>query len=298
MNTVQSLIDHRASECANKTFLTSAETGEKFNYAELQAYSRQVMCLLDSHAVASGDTVGFLMDNGYWTTALFLGIMYSGRVVLPLNAVAGPDQIEYVLSHSDVKMVFVSPFYEEKFGEVINAFRSSITFVRCTENDGPDKDQCPDFGAVDEPGRKPLINDEDTALMIYTSGTTGRPKGVLLSHKNVIAGGRNTMIAHDLVEDDVSLCVLPLYHINAEMVSVMAPLVSNGEVVMSRRLSIKNFWYWIIQHQCTWFSGVPTIISYLIEQRQRDQEEGNVDQPDFVGYGIGCQYSMGLCGVV
>ena len=86
------------------------------------------------------------------------------------------------------------------------------------------------------------------------------------------------MLAHDLTENDVGLCVLPLYHINAEMVSVMAPLVSNGAVVISRKLSITNFWLWIENHECTWFSVVPTIISYLIEHRQREGESaGGVD---------------------
>lgn len=64
--------------------------------------------------------------------------------------------------------------------------------------------------------------DDQTALMIYTSGGTSRPKGVLLSHENVIAGRTNTVQAHQLSAQDRSLCVLPLYHINAEMVSIMA----------------------------------------------------------------------------
>jgi len=109
------------------------------------------------------------------------------------------------------------------------------------------------------------ITQPDTpAVLIYTSGTTGVPKGALLSHKNVLAGGRNTALAHEIVSSDVSLCVLPLYHINAEMVSIASALVSNSCVVTIGRFSVSNFWQLIEKYQCTWFSVVPTIINYLL----------------------------------
>jgi len=76
------------------------------------------------------------------------------------------------------------------------------------------------------------LSSDTPAVLIYTSGTTGLPKGVMLSHQNVIAGGRNTVLAHEITPNDVSLCVLPLYHINAEMVSISSALVSNSCVVI------------------------------------------------------------------
>ena len=91
-----------------------------------------------------------------------------------------------------------------------------------------------------------------------------RPKGALLSHKNVIAGGRNTALAHEVVSSDISFCVLPLYHINAEMVSIASALVSNSCVVTVGKFSVSNFWQIIEKYQCTWFSVVPTIINYLL----------------------------------
>ncbi len=277
-HTVRDLIDQRVEQSPEKIFLTAAETGINLDYENLKENAMLVAQLLDQLTVGKDQTVWFLMDNGYWSTSIFLGVMYAGRVVLPLNAVAGPDQIDYVLTHSDVQVVFVSQTYREKFADLIDKYRSSVLFIDCCEDNGPDWSNL-----VKKEGSSPAGLPEtlpnDTALMIYTSGTTGRPKGVLLSHRNVLAGGRNTMIAHDLVEDDKGLCVLPLYHINAEMVSVMAPLVSNSSIVMARKLSISKFWSWMEDHACTWFSAVPTIISYLIEQQQR--ESNHSDSPDF-----------------
>jgi acyl-CoA synthetase (AMP-forming)/AMP-acid ligase II len=109
-----------------------------------------------------------------------------------------------------------------------------------------------------------LIHPDTPAVLIYTSGTTGVPKGALLSHKNVIAGGRNTVIAHEISSSDISFCVLPLYHINAEMVSIASALVSNSCVVTVGKFSVKNFWQIIEKYECSWFSVVPTIINYLL----------------------------------
>jgi len=108
------------------------------------------------------------------------------------------------------------------------------------------------------------LSSDTPAVLIYTSGTTGLPKGVMLSHQNVIAGGRNTVLAHEIAPNDVSFCVLPLYHINAEMVSISSALVSNSCVVIVSKFSVSNFWQILEKYQCTWFSVVPTIINYLL----------------------------------
>ena len=91
----------------------------------------------------------------------------------------------------------------------------------------------------------------------------------MLSHKSVIAGGINTAISHQLTKDDRALCVLQLYHINGEMVTIMGPLVSGSSVVMPNKFSITEFWSLIDKWQCSWFSVVPTIIAYLLEQAER-----------------------------
>ena len=69
---------------------------------------------------------------------------------------------------------------------------------------------------------------------------------------------------NETTPDDISLCVLPLYHINAEMVSISSALVSNSCVVIVSKFSVSNFWQILEKYQCTWFSVVPTIISYLL----------------------------------
>ena len=270
--TVRELIEQRAQSSPEAIFLLAAEGDLRISFGELQRHCRTIEKYLDQRGIERSQTVALMMDNGCWTAILMLGIMYSGRIVLPLNVVAGADQIAYVIDHSDLKIIFCSPRYQDLFDEILSRLPPTIDIVQCNEASGPAELTQFITNEQSEARGNALPAASQTALMIYTSGTTGRPKGVLLSHKNVIAGGTNTVQAHQLSAQDRSLCVLPLYHINAEMVSIMAPLVSGSSVVICPQLSISKFWNWILKHRCTWYSAVPTIFAYLIEHRQSNPE--------------------------
>ena len=273
-NTYQSirqLIDARAEQCPDEIFLYVAESDKELTFQELQKNCQKVERYLDKQNINAAQTVGFLMDNGYWTVCLFLGVMYSGRVVLPMNAVAGPEQLMYTVEHSELKLIFYSLDYQRQYPQLLSEthqIEKGFTALQADEDIGAEQ-----INALSDEYKINEIDIESIALMIYTSGTTGRPKGVLLSQGNVIAGGENTVQAHHLSNEDVGLCVLPLYHINAEIVSVIAPLLSAGSVVMAKKLSISQFWVWISKFSCTWFSAVPTIFSYLLEARQRELQK-------------------------
>jgi acyl-CoA synthetase (AMP-forming)/AMP-acid ligase II len=264
METVRDLINKGAVEHPDKTFLILAQGGQQLSWSQLQKRCSEIGALLDERNIAPGATVAYLLDNGYWSTLLLLGVMYSGRVVLALNALSGKQSLSYVMNHSDAKLLFINAAYQQQYSEVLSSLDAPISIIEMNEDQG----QVLPLSDHLEP-KVPQINTQDIALLMYTSGTTGRPKGVLLSHKNVLAGGQNTMDAHQLSERDIGMCVLPLYHINAQMVSVMGALVSYGQLVMARKFSVREFWHDIAKYNCTWFSIVPTIISYLIEHNAR-----------------------------
>src|SRR4029078_489108 len=110
----------------------------------------------------------------------------------------------------------------------------------------------------------PPVSEDDDAILMYTSGTTGKPKGCVLSHRSVVSGGEFTSAAHALTREDRVLCAMPLYHINGQIVTAVAPLVHGGSVVMPRRFSASRYWDLVARHRCTWINVVPTIIAYLL----------------------------------
>ena len=99
---------------------------------------------------------------------------------------------------------------------------------------------------------------------MYTSGTTGNPKGVVLSHGNLLAAGRNPVEAHHITSKDTGLCVLPIYHINGLCVTVMGTLVSTSQLIIPYKFSVSTFWQQVYDHKVSWFSAVPTLFAYLL----------------------------------
>jgi len=101
-------------------------------------------------------------------------------------------------------------------------------------------------------------------MLMYTSGTTGEPKGVLLTHANMIYAGTVVAAAHALSESDRVLSSLPLFHINGQCIAAVAPVVSGGSIVMPHRFSVREWWPLVERYRPTWLNLVPTIIAYLL----------------------------------
>jgi acyl-CoA synthetase (AMP-forming)/AMP-acid ligase II len=271
METVRACIEHHAEATPGRTFLIAPETGRSLSFAELEQAVDDVGGQLDRLGLAHGARVAFLLNNGYWTLRLFLGVMASNRIIVPLNAVAGTVQLVHVLDHSDAEVVFVAPEYRDKLAEVMAQVPRSIRVIETTEDAGPDWPV--DANPVASP---PPPEPGDTALLLYTSGSTGLPKGAMISHRAVTSGGRNVTEGHQLRADDRALCVLPVYHINGAMVTVLAPLYSGSSVVMPRRFSAQEYWRLVADFHCTWSSIVPTIIKYLLDRAgQEPYDFGN-----------------------
>ena len=256
-STIPELVDQFAETTPNKNYLIDADLDLHISYGQLKKDILKLGIFFQQNNIHTRDKVGFMLDNGYASSLLFIAAMYHGITIVPLNVLAGAKQIKYTIEHSECKLILASKIYIDKFSDILEASNVQVT---CHEKAN---DLEINNHKIVNSTPKTLLSDVP-AVLIYTSGTTGVPKGVLLSHKNVLAGGKNTALAHEINKDDVSFCVLPLYHINAEMVSIASALVSNSCVVIVSKFSVTNFWDIIDKYKCTWFSVVPTIINYLL----------------------------------
>jgi len=217
---VRELIDLQAENNGAAPYLIDPQSGEHLNFLQLQRTCFSVARFIEDKGINKGDSVAFAMHNGLTCAVTILGIMYGGYRAVAVNLVAGRDVIAYVLDHSESSLILTQSEQTTLINEALNCdvFESGSTkpVVHVIEQ----------YPTVDEAGTNVTANGStlpdahDDALLMYTSGTTGRPKGVVLSHSNVIAGGCNVGLGHELQSRDRALCVLPLYHINGLCVTL------------------------------------------------------------------------------
>src|ERR1700733_11117877 len=260
VTTIRELIDRMVEMQPKATFLVSPDMGEVLTFLGLQEQSEVLSARLQQWGLERGDKVAFLMDNSLFAARLFLGVMYGGLVSVPLNVHAGVSQLSYMVEHCDAKVVFVGDEHEALAAEVMAQVRRPVRVVRS------EVDNAGAMGAeITSRTLTAVPSPEDVALLMYTSGSTAHPKAAAHTHRTILAGGRNAVAAHQLTGADRSLLVLPLYHINAECVTLVPTLLSGGSVVVPRRFSIGHFWDWLDDWRCTWSAIVPTIVSQLLD---------------------------------
>ena len=266
LNTIRKYIEFRATESPHSTFVTCPHTNHKISNIQLKNNLDKInFYLVNKKKQKKKSKICTLIENSLSSTQLMLGIMYSGMIQVPLNLMAGEEQLTYVISHSESKIIFASSSNFKLAKRIVNRLSSDIEIVEINKDNFVDEIDN-NFEIIKE-----NTNCNDNALLMYTSGTTGKPKGVMLSHKNILSGGENVKISHELKPKDKVLCVLPLYHINGLIVTVIGPLVSQSSLVICEKFSATNFWKYISKFRCTWFSVVPTIISSLLNKYSKEE---------------------------
>jgi acyl-CoA synthetase (AMP-forming)/AMP-acid ligase II len=270
-DTVRALIDQAASRWPQAVYACDVEGRQRITFAELRAQCSAVAGLLRAAGAVPGDTVSLVMPNGLQTLRLLLGALHGGWCVNPVNLLSQPDQLRYVLDHSDCRVVFASPEWAERVQAVLEGLgRPATLIVAAPEASGLPAAPVQAGAGVHAVSVAGALAEVEPAasqlgLLMYTSGTTGVPKGVMLTQANLAANARAISAEHALVPGDRVLAVLPLYHINAFAVTMLAPLAHGGALVMPPKFSAGAFWGQATSSGCTWINVVPTMISYLLE---------------------------------
>ncbi len=263
---IKSLIEFQASQRGDQVFLIDPASKKQITYGELLIIVRNIAAKVQALGVKPGDSVAYALSNGPDCAIIILGLLYGGYRATSVNLVAGANTIGYVLEHSQSQIVITQPEHNQLLGQALAD--KTNTPQRCYA------DQllamCGNENGNSAAG---TLTGSADGLLMYTSGTTGQPKGVVLTHGNLIVGGNNTATAHKLESNDRALCVLPLYHINGLCVTLMGPLVSGGSVVLPEKFSTSNFWQQVRANNCTWFSVVPTQISYLLHDKNKHDDK-------------------------
>ena len=264
--TINEALAQNAERHGDKVWLTDPETGKRVTWGEAHDRGMAAAGRLAALGAGPGESVAIASPNSIGSVMAFLGAALAGCRATPMNLVAGERTMAYVLGHSSSRLALVDDSVEADMRRALEVAGIDIPIHGIDPDYGPDLPEStasvPDFGA------------DATGLLMYTSGTTGNPKGVMLSHSNLLAAGRNVVEAHAITTDDTGLCVLPIYHINGLCVTVMGSIVSASGLVMPERFSQSRFWNHVGENGCSWFSAVPTLFSYILN----DDREPMIDR--------------------
>ncbi len=192
----------------------------------------------------AGDRVALMLRNSREWVVFDQAAMGMGLVTVPLYVEDRPDNVAYIINHADVKLLFVQdkPQWKRLLASDVDlgGLKRIISVTRISEDDEPDDHRLESlsdwvFGLKGELQSKEAATDE-LASIVYTSGTTGRPKGVMLSHKNILSNVFAGTQCHIWQEDEVFLSFLPLSHMLERTAGYYMAMALGAEVAYARSI--------------------------------------------------------------
>jgi acyl-CoA synthetase (AMP-forming)/AMP-acid ligase II len=233
----------------DKVFLIEPSTGETLTFAEFGSALGGVQRLLRERGVCAGDVVTLIAGNSIDLVVMLYGVMTYGAIAKPLNPQVTPVELQNLLLHSGSSLVCVDhriniPGFTGKYLD-IDAYRQSR-------------------------GQEFLISldkEDDSALLIYTSGTTSQPKGVLLSHRNIIHNTVTAIRFFTLDHTHAKICILPLFHMFGLISDLSTMALSGGTTVVLDTFDITKLSFVeaaIHQYPINSFSAVPLMFDLFV----------------------------------
>jgi acyl-CoA synthetase (AMP-forming)/AMP-acid ligase II len=241
-NLIRAWVEEAAARYGGDVYLADARGPATLSYAGLLDVVRETERLLDEAGLPPGARINVrLSDPIRYATAL-VALVAAGRVAVPLDPGA-PD--------SDI-------------ARVIGVARPAGMVTEPREETGPGHgESTPPFGISSFDFSPVTAGGPGGGIFLCTSGTTGTPKGILLRDEQLAHVASNVAGWHRLSRADRGYCSLPLFHVNAEVVGVLATLRAGAYLAVDRKFSRRGFWELISDRRITWINAVPAIISIL-----------------------------------
>lgn len=216
------------------------------------------------HKGGDDRNVAILMPGIPEFVSCFFGLLIAGRVAVPLNPLLQPSEIANILKDAGIRTVLsVSPL--KKLGQAVEEI-AGVTVAYMDEAAAQvsyfQKKALLAYGK----GLPDGIDEDSTAVILYTSGTVGNPKGVVLSHGNLLSNASASAGIFGITEKDVMLCVLPLFHSFALTCILILTTLTGARIVFLPRFQPKKVMELIAANRVTFFMGVPSMYGVLARQ--------------------------------
>jgi acyl-CoA synthetase (AMP-forming)/AMP-acid ligase II len=235
-------------------------------YRSLAHQVDALAALLRQKGLQPGDAVAIVLPNGLEYLAVFLAVTRARLVAAPLNPNYKVEEFRFYLEDLAPRAVITAAETTHPIREA--ARDRGLPVWEATRT--PDGAVSLDGGGSARGEPPDLPRPEDVALFLHTSGTTSRPKGVPLTHANLMTSIRNIAGHYQLGPADTGLLVMPLFHVHGLIGATLSTFYAGGSLVVPARFSAGAFWPLAGAHRVTWYSAVPTIHQVLLGRADAD----------------------------
>ncbi|MFC2949376.1 long-chain-fatty-acid--CoA ligase [Virgibacillus sediminis] len=249
---------------------------KSFTYKEFAERADKLSEALYEAGIREGDHVAVMLPNTHYMLESFYGICQLGAVMVPINYRISSDDMEYIINHSDAKMLIV----DEEFSKPIEEIEDKLSLERIilvhvdgfeTKLKANDYEAFLKHAPVTTPPQVEI--DENQLLTLnYTSGTTSKPKGVMLTHRGNYLNAANFMYHLGVNHDDVYLHTLPMFHANG-WGGVWAITAAGGTHVCLRKVDPPKILSLFEREGITLLCGAPTVVNMLVNEPKAKEIE-------------------------
>ena len=267
MVTAKDLFIRAARRMPSKTALIfgqSQVTWQEFN-ENINALANALLTL----GLQKGQRISVLLENCLEYMEIHGAAAKAGFILVPLNYSLKGREIGYIINDAESSALIVGKRYVELIRSLAGELQTIRNYISVGQGneDMVDYHQLLSSSTIEEPDSD--ISDEDLLYLLYTSGTTGRPKGVMLTHANVIASCTSTVIGYGIDVSSVNLVVTPLYFVGGILLTSYPHFFVGGTNVILEHFDVAKVFETIQQERVTFTFMAPTMIFRLLEHPDR-----------------------------
>lgn len=255
-NFFAALADRVPSEA---TRLLTTPDGQQYTYGDLERESARVASALRQLGLQPGDRVSVQVEKSVANLWLYLGVLRAGLVYHPLNTAYAHEEMRYFLNNAEPGLLLCDPSKEASLRALCATAGIDHLYTLDAQGLGTFHDYCASCPVTHT--TEPRA-DDDLAVLLYSSGTTGRPKGIMLTHRNLRSNAEVLVDYWGFTEDDVLLHALPIYHVHGLFVGLHCVLMSGASMHWLPGFTVRQVRD--LLPQSTVMMGVPTYYTRLL----------------------------------
>lgn len=258
-------ISELLSEHGDREYLVTDEG--RYTFAEVHDLARRFATLLRSKGIRKGDHIAVLAGNSAAYVVAWFGAALAGCVTATLNNMLLAEGLRYTVDQSESKLLVGDRAWIDASYRHLDERQKALPLV-AIESEADFFGMLQDF----EPGEETMLPMTEPLAILYTSGTTGLPKGVMNSQVTYWRSGNQAMKLLELTPDDNVMVVLPMFHVNPQMMGTMSCLCAGATMLLRPKFSASAFFDDAERFGATGCTFVGTILSILVNRHRGEQK--------------------------